>query len=167
MRIRREHARDIAAVRQLNRQAFGSPEEAAIVDVVRAQAQPIISLVAEDADAVIGHILFSPVTLNLKSQPLLMGLAPMAVVPARQRTGVGSALVNAGLHECRLLGAVGIVVIGHPEYYPRFGFVAGSSFGLTCEFEVPDEVFMARELVENALRSSPGTIRYHPAFSGG
>jgi putative acetyltransferase len=115
---------------------------------------------------VIGHILFSPVTLDLKSLPLLMGLAPMAVVPGRQRTGVGSALVNAGLHECRVLGAVAIVVVGHPEYYPRFGFVRASSFGLACEFEVRDEAFMALELVESALRRSPGVIRYHAAFSG-
>ena len=165
MRVRREHARDTAAVRELNQQAFGTTEEAAIVDIVRMQAKPIISLVAQDADAVVGHILFSPVTIHSSTDALVMGLAPMAVVPGRQREGIGSALVQTGIAECRLLGAVGIVVIGHPQFYRRFGFVSASRFGLTCEFTVPDEVFMALELVENALRTAGGRIRYHRAFS--
>jgi putative acetyltransferase len=94
-----------------------------------------------------------------------MGLAPMAVIPERQRQGIGCALVRAGLDECRRLGAVGVIVVGHPEFYPRFGFVRASSFNLTCEFEVPDDVFMALELVSGAFDNG-GLMRYQPAFSG-
>ncbi len=165
MEIRKERPTDIAAIRHVNQQAFGTNAEAAIVDVVRAQAQPIISLVAEDDGEIVGHIMFSPVTLEPRAGVLMMGLAPMAVVPHRQRSGIGSALADAGLKECRLLGAVGVVVVGHPSFYPRFGFVAASRFGLTCEFEVPDDVFMAVEFVDRALSATGGKIRYHPAFS--
>jgi putative acetyltransferase len=150
----------------VNQQAFGTNAEAAIVDVVRAHAQPIISLVAEDEGEIVGHIMFSPVTLEPRPGVLAMGLAPMAVLPHRQRSGIGSALADVGLTECRLLGAVGVVVVGHPRFYPRFGFAAASRFGLTCEFEVPDDVFMAIELVEHAFSATGGRIRYHPAFSG-
>jgi len=166
MQIRRERASDIAAIRRVIQEAFGTPAEASIVDRVRGQAQPIVSLVAADGDDVVGHILFSPVTLDLRTGILVMGLAPMAVIPDRQRRGIGSVLVNAGLEECRLLGAVGVVVIGHPAFYPRFGFVSASRFALACAFDVPDEVFMAVELVEHALHGG-GMIRYDPAFSEG
>jgi putative acetyltransferase len=94
-----------------------------------------------------------------------MGLAPMAVLPARQRQGIGSALVRDGLGRCRELGYEAVVVLGHPGYYPRFGFVPASRFGIGCEYDVPAEVFMALELVPGALRGKPGTIRYHPAFA--
>jgi putative acetyltransferase len=94
-----------------------------------------------------------------------MGLAPMAVLPAEQRRGVGSALVQAGLDRCRQLPCGAVVVLGHPAYYPRFGFSPASRFGVTCEYDVPDEVFMAMELEPGFLRDKPGTIRYHPAFA--
>jgi putative acetyltransferase len=165
MRIRTERADDIAAVRNVNQHAFGTSEEAAIVDLVRAQAQPIISLVAEDDDTIVGHILFSPVTVEGTTDRLIMGLAPMAVLPDRQRQGIGTALAREGLEQCRRLGAVGVVVVGHPEFYPRFGFAPASRLGLRCEFEVPDDAFMAAEFVEGALHLPGGMIRYHPAFS--
>ena len=94
-----------------------------------------------------------------------MGLAPMAVLPGRQRQGIGSELVRAGLDECRRLGFGAIVVLGHAEYYPRFGFVPASKFGLKSEYDVPDDVFMALELIPGALRGRAGTIRYHPTFA--
>jgi putative acetyltransferase len=96
----------------------------------------------------------------------LMALAPMAVAPEMQHLGVGSALVLAGLERCRELGCQAVVVLGHPDYYPRFGFVAASRFGITSEYDVPDEVFMAIELVPDALRTTRGTIQYHRAFAG-
>lgn len=94
-----------------------------------------------------------------------MGLAPMAVMPAAQRRGIGSALIRSGLERCAQLGYSAVVVLGHPEYYPRFGFVPASRFGIGCEYEVPDEVFMALELEPGALTGMSGTIRYHPAFA--
>jgi len=163
MRIRPENAADVDSIRQVNRLAFGGNDEPRIVDRVRDSADPIVSLVADDDD-VVGHILFSPLTLGHGNARLLMGLGPVAVMPARQRQGIGSALVLAGLEECRRLGVAGSVVVGHPEYYPRFGYTRASAFGLTCQFEVADDVFMALELVKGAFDGG-GLIRYHPAFS--
>jgi putative acetyltransferase len=94
-----------------------------------------------------------------------MGLGPMAVAPGRQNSGIGSLLVGAGLDRCRAMGAVAVVVLGHPDYYPRFGFVPASGFSIDSEYDVPDEVFMAQELVPGALRQVTGRIHYHPAFA--
>ena len=164
MRIRPETAADVDSIRQVNRLAFGGDDEPRIVDRVRNSADPIVSLVADDDGDVVGHILWSPVSLGQDNARLLMGLGPVAVMPARQRQGIGSALVLAGLEECRRLGVAGSVVVGHPEYYPRFGYTRASAFGLTCQFEVPDDVFMALELATGAFDGG-GLVCYHPAFS--
>lgn len=165
MQIKPEGAADIAAVRAVNRAAFETSTEADLVDALREQAEAIVSLVAEDAGSVVGHILFSPVTLSGHAELKIMGLAPMAVLPAQQRRGIGSALVRAGLDRCKALGCDALVVVGHPEYYPRFGFMPASRFGIGCEYGVPDEVFMALELEPGILRGKSGTIRYHAAFA--
>ncbi len=94
-----------------------------------------------------------------------MGLAPMAVAPEHQRKGIGSALVRAGLEQCKQLGFAAVVVLGHPEYYPRFGFSPSSRFGINSEYEVPEEVFMAMELQPGALSGKTGRVKYHAAFS--
>jgi putative acetyltransferase len=165
LKIRPEEPSDAPAVWAVNRAAFATSAEADLVDVLRAQASPFISLVAEDADSVIGHISFSPVTLTAYPHLALMGLAPMAVLPERQRRGIGSALVTAGLDRCRNLHSAAVVVVGHPAFYPRFGFVPASRYGLGCEYDVPDEVFMALELEPGSLAGKSGTIRYHEAFA--
>lgn len=163
--IRPERAEDIASVHALNRAAFETSIEADLVDALRERAKPIISLVADEAGSIVGHILFSPVTLSGCAELKIMGLAPMAVLPAEQRRGIGSALVRAGLERCQQIGCSAVVVLGHPEYYPRFNFVPASRFGVSCEYEVPDEVFMALELESGILRGKSGTIRYHAAFA--
>lgn len=163
--IRRERPEDRTGIRHVNLAAFDGVAEADLVDALRQQASPIVSLVAVENQTVVGHILFSPVTLLPYPDLPIMGLAPMAVLPPRQRLGIGSALVRAGLEECRRLGAVAVVVLGHAGYYPRFGFVPASSMGLTSEYDVPDDVFMALDLKGGALRQKSGTIRYHPAFA--
>lgn len=94
----------------------------------------------------------------------LMGLAPMAVLTEHQRRGVGSALVREGLLRCKQLGRQAVVVVGHPEYYPRFGFVPASRYGIRCEYDVPDDVFMIVELVPGALRGAAGVVHYDEAF---
>ena len=164
MLIRAEKEKDRAAVHALNASAFETPAEAGLVDKLRVQAQPIVSLVAEHAGAVIGHIFFSPVTLSGHAGLKIMGLAPMAVAPSHQRSGIGSALVRAGLERCRTLGAGAIVVLGHPLYYPRFGFAPAAHFGIGCEYDAPEEAFMVIELQPDFLKEASGTIQYHAAF---
>ncbi len=165
MQIRLEQPADVAAVHAVNQSAFETSAEADLVDSLRARAKPIISLVADDHGTIVGHILFSPVMLTGHGGLALMGLAPMAVVPARQRRGIGSALIRGGLDRCRQYACDAIVVLGHPEYYPRFGFAPASAFGLTSEYDVPDEVFMVLELNQGVLRGKSGVIRYHAAFA--
>ncbi len=162
--IRPEGEWDRAEVHALNVAAFETPAEADLVDALRVEAKPVVSLVAEQAGLVVGHILFSPVTLSGHSGLQIMGLAPMAVAPSRQRQGIGSALVRAGLERCRTLGAGAVVVLGHPDYYPRFGFTAAARFGIGSEYNVPEDTFMVLELEPGYLRGASGTIRYHAAF---
>ncbi len=163
--IRPERPEDVSGIRRVNLKAFETPLEANLVDALRDQADPMISLVAVDGEVVVGHILFSPVTLPSRPDLRIMGLAPMAVVPERQRQGIGSALVREGLTACHRLGAVAVVVLGHTHYYPRFGFVPASSYGLGSEYDVPEDVFMVHETTPGALRHVTGTIRYHPLFA--
>jgi putative acetyltransferase len=164
MEIRQEQAGDGPGIRAVNRAAFETGAEADLVDALRAAARPFLSLVAVERGTIVGHILFSPATLADRPDLVLMGLAPMAVVPDRQRRGIGSALVGAGLERCQALGCQAVVVLGHPSYYPRFGFVPASRFGLRCEYDAPDEAFMALELRPGSLDGARGTIRYHAAF---
>ena len=165
MHLRPEGQADQAAVNDINVAAFGREAEARLVAMLREQARPLVSLVAEDAGAVIGHIMFSPVSLGGFAR-LMMGLAPMAVAPAHERRGIGSALVRAGLERCREIGAAAVVVLGHPDFYPRFGFLSAARFGLACEYDVPAEAFMALELEPHAFRGAAGIVSYHPAFAG-
>lgn len=176
--IRAERAGDAAAVRRVNELAFGRAEEAALVDALRAAADPRVSLVATDGDEIVGHIFFSPVSLEPEDAPedglgderedssfAAMGLAPMAVLPEYQRRGVGSELVRAGLDECRRIDRDVVVVLGHPDYYPRFGFRPAGRAGLRCEYPVPDDTFMVVELRPGALAGRRGLVKYHPAFA--
>lgn len=164
MLVRGEEPRDWAAVHALNVAAFGSAAEADLVDTLRQQVTPIISLVAEQDEMIVGHIMFSPVALTGHADLKLMGLAPMAVAPVHQRKGAGSALVRAGLARCNELDFGAIVVLGHPGYYPRFGFAPAAQFGIGCEFAAPPQAFMIVELETGYLRGRSGTIRYHSAF---
>jgi putative acetyltransferase len=162
--VREEAPGDHAAIRDITTRAFGGQAEADLVDALRSAARPFISLVAVERGAVVGHICFSPVTIDDAVSSDAMGLAPMAVAPELQRRGIGSQLIRSGLDECRRRGVVVVVVLGHPGYYPRFGFVPARQMGLTCEYPVPDEVFMAMELAPGALRGPSGLVRYHAAF---
>ncbi|MDX2193016.1 MAG: N-acetyltransferase [Gemmatimonadales bacterium] len=164
MIVRDERPADTDAIRRVHLAAFETGEEAGLVDRLRGAAAPRVSLVAEADGDIVGHILFSPMTLDAAPALRLMGLAPMAVLPARQRAGVGSALVASGLAACRALGADAVAVLGHAAYYPRFGFLPASRFGLRAAYDVPDDCFMALELRPGALASAHGVARYHPAF---
>ena len=166
--IRPEAPKDIDAIGYVNEQAFGQPVEAAIVDKLRNRNALTISLVATIGNEVVGHIAFSPVLIESECSSFeAVALAPMAVLPAHQRKGIGSQLVRAGLGECHRLGHDIVVVLGHPNYYPRFGFVPGKQRGIDCEFEVPDEAWMVLELREGALAGRSGTVKYQPEFKEG
>ena len=164
MQIRNETIPDWPAVDAVLRSAFPSDAEALLVARLRKVATPLISLVAEDRGEIIGHILFTPITLA-GTNVLFMGLAPLAVVPERQHQGIGSALVNAGLHECKLLQTSAVFVLGHASYYPRFGFQPTAPFGFSSEYAVRAENFMIA-LLDNEQAVLPhGVVRYHPEFN--
>ncbi|MBX3470154.1 MAG: N-acetyltransferase [Planctomycetes bacterium] len=162
MSIRGEAPAEVEAVRRVNDAAFGRPDEGRLVDALRGAARPFVSLVARDDDEVVGHVLFTPVTVGATWTALALG--PMAVVPGRQRAGFGAALVRAGLDACRALGHDVVFVLGHPAYYPRFGFAPAAPRGLRCKWPVPDDVFLVAELAPGALAGRTGLVEYHPAF---
>ena len=163
--IRPETPDDVAAIRVVNQRAFGQPAEAELVEALRAHGKATVSLVADQAGQVVGHILFSPVMIESKGQIIAgVGLAPMAVLPEFQSRGIGSRLVEAGLAACRNAGHERAVVLGHAHYYPRFGFVPASRYGLRSEYDVPDGVFMAIELRDGALQGCAGLVKYAPEF---
>jgi putative acetyltransferase len=163
--VRTETEADYVAVRRVNERAFGRPDEAALVDALRKTARPQVSLVAELGGQIVGHIFFSPVTIESEASAFTaLGLAPMAVLPEFQNQGIGSLLVRRGLEECQSINHDVVVVVGHPNYYPRFGFVPARQKGLSCEYDVPDEVFMVAELKAGALAGRKGLVKYSPEF---
>ncbi|MFC2049559.1 GNAT family N-acetyltransferase [Chloroflexota bacterium] len=163
--FRPEAPEDVAAIRLLNEQAFGQKSEARIIEKLRNRGLLTISLVAIQDNKIVGHIAFSPVKIESEHSSFeAIALAPMAVLPAHQNKGIGSQLVRAGLEKCRSLGYEAVVVVGHPNYYPRFGFITAKPKGLKCEFEVPDEAWMVLELREGALAGRQGTVKFQPEF---
>lgn len=166
MKIRIEKPEDKQAIYAVNKAVFPTNAEAKLVDTLRAEPIPTISLVAEIDDKIVGHIFFSPVSLSGHPELLVIGLAPMAVLPDYQNQGIGLALVTAGLDACKEAGYQAAVVLGHPEFYPRFGFLPSTQFNIDSEYDVPPEVFMTLELEEHALINKNGRIHYHPAFAG-
>jgi putative acetyltransferase len=162
--IRPEATADLESIRQVNRAAFGQDAEAALVDALREGGYVHLSLIAECEGQIVGHILFSdlPIIAAARTVPAL-ALAPMAVAPTHQRQGIGSALVRRGLEDCRLQGHRIVVVVGHADYYPRFGFSAK----LTAHLEAPfaeSPSFMALELAPRALHGVAGKVQYPPPF---
>ena len=170
--IRPETAADFPAVRELVTAAFGRADEARLVERLRdCDAYiPELALTAASADGkgeeIVGHLLLTrlPIRLDRGGSVIALALAPVAVRPDRQREGVGSALVGQALERAADLGFGAVIVLGHPSYYPRFGFLPGGAFGVRCPFDVPGEAFMARELVPGALRECEGMVVYARAF---
>jgi len=164
--IRRERPEDIAVIRTVNETAFDQSTEADIIDALRDVCADVLSLVAESDDEIVGHILLSPVTIEGGSQSRQgMGLAPMAVTPDRQRQGIGSELVQSGLEILRKQGCPFVIVLGHPAFYPRFGFVPASRHGLTSQWKgVPDAAFMVLVLDASSMAGVTGVARYREEF---
>jgi putative acetyltransferase len=177
--LRPEAPEDAPAVREVHRLAFGRPAEADIVDAIRAADAAVLSMVAvvgeESEDAgdrlaepgfVAGHVLYTRVTVCCEDgeEVSLVGLAPVAVLPAYQGRGIGTMLIEASLEELRAVDYPAVVVVGHPGYYPRFGFLPGSRWGLRWENDVPDDTFMAVELSPGALAGIRGVVRFRSEF---
>ncbi len=160
--IREEQTGDADAIRHVNLEAFGQPQEAQLVDALRNDCLDLLSLVAVDGEDIVGHILFSPALLGDVEG---MGLAPMAVIPERQRDGIGSELVRAGLAKLEGRGCPFVIVLGHADYYPRFGFERASARGVRCEWDVPDDVFMLLVLDKTTMSGVSGLARYRPEFA--
>jgi putative acetyltransferase len=162
--IRAERPEDEQQVRRVNELAFGQPDEAKLVDALRHEIENI-SLVATDGPLVVGHIFFTPVSVeNAGEDVKAAGLGPMAVLPSHQRRGIGSRLVREGLERCRLRQYELVVVLGHPHYYPRFGFVSAHTKGIRYVAKVPDEAFMVLDLRPEPSTLRNGVVRYHPEF---
>ena len=164
--IRDEAAGDASAVRAVNEEAFGSPLEAGIVDALRADCEDRLSLVADEGGAIVGHILFTPVEIGAAEGPIRgYGLAPMAVRTGWQRRGIGSALVAEGTRRLRQSGAPFVFVIGHPDYYPRFGFERASRYGVRCQWpDVSDDAAMLLVLEPSMAPRLAGLARYRPEW---
>lgn len=163
--IRSETPEDRADIHHVNVKTFGQESEAELVKKLRNRGMLIVSLVALSDVQVAGHIAFSPVTVKSEDSSFqAIALGPMTVLPEYQRKGIGSQLVRAGLEECRHLGHAIVVLVGHPDYYPRFGFMPARSKGIECEFEVPDEAWMLLELRGGALSGGRDTVTFQPEF---
>lgn len=166
MIIRKEQPSDIDNIWEVNSKVFETETEANLINTLRSSGCHYISLVAEDKNKVIGHILFTPVELTGDKNKLkLLGLGPMAVLNEYQYKGIGSKLVKTGLEYCQSLGFDAVVVLGHPNYYPKFGFAPSIKYGIKSEYDVPDDVFMILELVPGILKNHKGIIKYHKAFN--
>jgi putative acetyltransferase len=162
--VRPEMPSDEPAIRAVHTSAFLSPVEADLVDALRRSARLLVSLVVELRGDVVGHVAFSPVTVEGSTMDERgVGLAPLAVAPASQRQGLGGLLVMAGLRASENGGHRFVVLLGSPAYYGRFGFTPGSAAGLTCLFGSGPE-FQVRELVPGGLPRGGGRILYAPEF---
>ncbi len=163
--IRPEQPDDLPWIHAVNALAFGQPDEANLVDQLRDDGDVIASLVAVgDGNEIDGHILFSGLDLLFDDgrAACVAALAPVAVRPDRQRQGIGKALVRAGIAACKAQGLGAIIVLGHPAYYPQFGFSAALAQNLRSPF--PGDAFMALELIPDMLRGKKGAVRYAKAF---
>jgi putative acetyltransferase len=165
MTIRPERPEDKDAVYAVNRAAFETEDEARLVDRLRLAGDLRLSLVALVAGRIVGHIAFSPVSIQHNPTGLtVLGLAPIAVLPDYQQRGVGKALIQEGLTQCRAMGTDAVVLLGHTSYYPRFGFVPASRYNLKYKGEDFGEAFMILEITQGAAAQLSGRVDYVAAF---
>ena len=166
--VRKEEPQDSSAVRKINREAFARDAEARLVEALRQNEKISLSLVAIVDERLVGHILFTPMQIISPTGDThqVVGLGPVAVLPENQQHGIGSALCQKGLAMIHEAGHQAVLVLGHPTYYPRFGFQPASLFQINCAYDVPAEAFMALELQEGALDGVTGVAHYQPEFDG-
>ncbi len=164
--IRKEEEKDYKKVYEVNLLAFQQENESKLIEKIRKGENfvPELSLVAEIGDEIVGHILFSRIKIVGDSILESLALAPMAVIPEFQKQGIGTKLIKKGIEKAKELGFDSIIVLGHKEYYPKFGFTRALKWSIKCPFEVPDEAFMAIELTERAFEDKAGTVKYPDEF---
>jgi putative acetyltransferase len=163
VQIRAETPADAAAIAAVTSEAFGGVEEAELIERLRVQGLVTVSLVAVEERTIVGHILFSELAVEVDDHPIRsVALAPMCVRNDRQRRGIGTALVHAGLDAVRVARYRAAIVLGHPGFYPRFGFSSALAAKLDCPFS--GSAFMALELVPGALHGTRGKVTYPAAF---
>ena len=160
--IREEQPDDVDAIRNVNKRAFGQEQEGHIVDALRSNGAALLSLVATLNGRVVGHVMYSPITVGDVTGA---ALGPMAVLPEHQRLGIGSKLVEAGNQKLKDAGWPFIIVLGHSHFYPRFGFTPASALGITCEWDVPADVFMVLILDQQKMDGISGSAKYRQEFS--
>lgn len=163
-RIRAERPSDRERVFEIQAAAFGQLDEAKLVDALRARARPQLSLVAESEGEIVGHVFFSPVSVESRGAPPVAGLAPVGVDPRRQRAGIGSALVREGLRQCPGHGWRAVFLVGDPGYYSRFGFALAEPLGFRYGNPLFDSALQVTELFRGALQGHVGPVHFHPAF---
>jgi len=169
VKIRVERPGDYGAIRQVIRRAFKKNADelegaADVVELLRERKKAVVALVADVEDQVVGHIMFSPVTVAEAPERFrAVGLAPLTVLPEFQNSGIGLKLTREGLQACRRYGYDAVVVLGHPHYYPRFGFSRAKDFRLDNEYNAND-AFMVMELHEGVLGTISGLVKFAPEF---
>ena len=175
IRVRAETLTHYTAVHEVNKRALGGEGESRLVEALRKSPhfRPELSLVALKDQEIVGHILFSPAVIGGaieigkeagKNDVPVLVLGPMAVLPEFQRQGIGSQFVRHGLEECKRLSFGIVILIGHPNFYPRFGFMPARAKGLECIYKVSDEASMVAELVPGDLKGARGMVRYPVEF---
>ena len=160
--IRDEVPEDAAAIRDVNNRAFGQDQEGNIIDALRSNGAVLLSLVATLRGQVVGHVMYSPASVGDLAGA---ALGPMAVLPEYQRRAIGSKLIEAGNQKLKDRGCPFVIVLGHANYYPRFGFRPARAYGIQCEWEVPDDVFMLLILDSDKTAGINGLARYRSEFS--
>jgi len=165
--IRKEEYKDYKKIYEINKLAFKQENESILIEKIRKSKNfiPDLSLVAEIEDKIVGHILFSKIKIIGNVAYESLALAPIAVTPEFQKKGIGAELIKKGIDRAKELGFDSVIVLGHKEYYPKFGFQKASKWNIKCPFEVPDDVFMAIELTEKAFEDKAGTVEYPAEFN--
>lgn len=168
--IRQETKDDHLEVSIINTQAFGQENEAMLVDRLRKNPSfvPELCLVASINDQLVGHILFSKISIINSNGDKVesLALAPMAVKPEFQQQGIGGQLIQSGLKKARELKYTSVIVLGHEHYYPKFGFLPAEKWNIQCPYDVPSSFFMALELVPGGLKGISGMVQYPKEFEG-
>lgn len=168
VKIRKETQSDYSDVYNLNKVAFKQDVESKLIELLRKSSAfiPELSIVAIINNNIVGHILFTNIIVKGEdgNEYNSLALAPMSVIPKYQAKGIGGQLIKHGLNTAKKLGFKSVIVLGHKDYYPKFGFEAASQWNIKAPFDVPDDVFMAIELVENGLRGISGVVKYPKEF---